>query len=209
MLFRFPIKERSRNTQPRRNGMSHESWQTNKLEPRIMLAADAGVAADVGTLVADAEVTASSVSMSATKAAPSIVFIDGDLSDADVLVAGLSNDSEFVLLDPQQDMIGQISNFLANRSNISQLHIVTHGQSGALLLGDQRVNEQTLASNQDQVQSWATAFTNKADILLYGCETGQGGLIDDLFLTDFQQVSIKGKNIVRHVIVLAIVFYDL
>ncbi len=174
MLFRFPIKERSRNTQPRRNGMSHESWQTNKLEPRIMLAADAGVAADVGTLVADAEVTASSVSMSATKAAPSIVFIDGDLSDADVLVAGLSNDSEFVLLDPQQDMIGQISNFLANRSNISQLHIVTHGQSGALLLGDQRVNEQTLASNQDQVRSWATAFTSKADILLYGCETGQG-----------------------------------
>ncbi|QDT08898.1 DUF4347 domain-containing protein [Planctomycetes bacterium K23_9] len=172
MFFRTPKSDSASRKQSTPQSLGRISWQTKLLEPRIMLAADAGVAAEVATAVADTP--ACEVVNVKTTLAQSIVFVDSDLNDADVLLDGLANDSEIVLLDASRDAIDQISSVLSDRSNVDQVHIVTHGQSGAVLLGNQLIDGKTLAARSRQISVWSDALTADADILLYGCNTGQG-----------------------------------
>ena len=137
-----------------------------------MLAADAGTAAEIATTNVDSSITAVVSEQTALK--QSIVFIDSDLKDSEILLDGLSSANEIVLLDPTLDAIDQITSVLSQRSNLAQVHVVTHGQSGAVLLGNQQINEQTLSARGEQVRSWSNSLTADADILLYGCSTGQG-----------------------------------
>ncbi|MGB7344765.1 MAG: DUF4347 domain-containing protein [Pirellulaceae bacterium] len=137
-----------------------------------MLAGDVGQAAEVATTFAD---TPTSDAANVQSSSPqSIVFVDSELNDVDVLLDGLSTDSEIVLLDTSCDPIDQISSVLSQRNDIAQVHIVTHGQTGALRLGNQLVDGQSLSDRSEQVQLWSRALKADADILLYGCETGQG-----------------------------------
>ncbi|MBF2026124.1 MAG: DUF4347 domain-containing protein [Oscillatoriales cyanobacterium C42_A2020_001] len=105
-----------------------------------------------------------------------VVFIDSAIADTQALLAGMSANAEVVLLDASRDGIAQISDFLAQRSNISALHIVSHGSAGNLLLGNASLNVNTLHSYATSLQGWTKSFTTGADILLYGCDVAAGDL---------------------------------
>ncbi len=105
-----------------------------------------------------------------------VVFIDSAIADTQALLVGVSASAEVVLLDASQDGIAQISDFLAQRSNITALHIVSHGSAGNLLLGNAALNVNTLDYYATSLQGWAKSFTTGADILLYGCDVAAGDL---------------------------------
>jgi hypothetical protein len=106
----------------------------------------------------------------------SLLFVDGAVADYQQLVAGVSPGTEVYVLDSTQDAVTQITNTLLGRSNVSSLHIVSHGEAGGLKFGNGVLNLTDLPQYAAQMQSWSQALTNDADILLYGCNVAQGEL---------------------------------
>ena len=102
------------------------------------------------------------------RSSQSLLFVDSGVSDYQQLVAGATPGTEIHVLDPVQDAVTQITNALLGRSNISSLHVVSHGENGGLDFGSSRLNLGDLPEYAAQIQSWGKALTEDADILLYG-----------------------------------------
>ncbi|MEI7970589.1 MAG: DUF4347 domain-containing protein, partial [Betaproteobacteria bacterium] len=115
-----------------------------------------------------------------------LVVIDGAVDDAEQLVAGLNLDAsrrfEVVMLDAGRDGVEQITELLASRSDVSALHIVSHGAQGILQLGTTLLDTDSLSSRAAALTQWHRAFTAGADILLYGCDLA-GNLDGVRFMT--------------------------
>ncbi|NJN88424.1 MAG: DUF4347 domain-containing protein [Leptolyngbyaceae cyanobacterium SL_7_1] len=112
--------------------------------------------------------------MTSASTAPALVFIDSTVDDYQHLLSGILPETDVVVLDPNQDGVEQITQTLADRRNISQLHIVSHGCPGELRLGTTRLTLTTLSHYSDQLRQWARAIASQADLLLYGCQVGAG-----------------------------------
>ncbi|MEH2165259.1 MAG: Calx-beta domain-containing protein [Nostoc sp.] len=110
------------------------------------------------------------------EASTNIVFIDPKVIDYQSLVAGITLGSEVVILDANRDGLAQITEFLAKResNSVQSIHIVSHGSVGSLQLGSINFNLSNLDSYKNQLQKWTSALTDKADILLYGCDVASG-----------------------------------
>jgi Domain of unknown function (DUF4347)/FG-GAP-like repeat len=104
----------------------------------------------------------------------SLLFIDsGVVDDVQTLVNGALG-AEVHLLRLGADAMAQITQTLLGRSGIESLQIVSHGRSGGLKLGAGWLDLQSLPSYLGQLKSWGQALTAEADVLLYGCDVGQG-----------------------------------
>jgi hypothetical protein len=104
----------------------------------------------------------------------SIIFVEGDVKNYESLIQGTSAEAEIVVLDPMRDGVDQISAVLGDRSQISSLHIVSHGAAGNLHLGTADLSLNSLSQYKDKLTGWAGALTDSADILLYGCDVAIG-----------------------------------
>ncbi|WP_206756009.1 DUF4347 domain-containing protein, partial [Phormidium sp. FACHB-592] len=111
-----------------------------------------------------------------SSAATNLVFIDSGISDYQSLLAGVQLGTEVHWLDTAHAAIDQITQTLLGRTGISSLHIVSHGKAGGLALGTDWLNLDNLRSYSGELQSWGNALTADADLLLYGCEVGQGAI---------------------------------
>lgn len=105
----------------------------------------------------------------------SLLFVDQTVASSSLLAAAVPG-TEVHILDSTQDAIAQITATLADRSGISSLHILSHGAMGSLQVGYNGLTLDTLATYSQSLQSWATALTEDADILLYGCNVAEGEL---------------------------------
>ncbi|MHC5818071.1 MAG: DUF4347 domain-containing protein, partial [Nostoc sp.] len=104
----------------------------------------------------------------------SLVFIDAAVEDKQSLIKGIDSESEVFILDSYNNGIEQINEILASHSEISAIHIVSHGQSGGIQLGNGWLTRSQLQSDANQFQIWQSALTEDAEILLYGCNVAQG-----------------------------------
>jgi len=103
-----------------------------------------------------------------------IVFIDSSVQDYQSLIAGIKPGTEVAVLDPVRNEVEQIGQYLAGRRGISSLHIVSHGDSGSLQLGETKLGLDTLNNYGSELQQWGKALKSGADILLYGCNVAEG-----------------------------------
>jgi hypothetical protein len=103
-----------------------------------------------------------------------LVFIDSAVPDALALIEGVTPGASVYRLDAGEDAVVKITAMLIQHRPISSLHIVSHGQSGKLHLGNQGLDLDDLQNHADELQSWSESLTADAEILLYGCEVGQG-----------------------------------
>ena len=113
-----------------------------------------------------------------------IVFIDSRVSGYQTLIASLSADSEWYLLDATQDGLEQMQRVLECRTALDSIHVVSHGSAGTLYLGSTVLNSGNLHSYESQFRSIGASLTTTGDILLYGCNVAQGtagaGFVDAL-----------------------------
>ena len=121
-----------------------------------------------------------------------IVFIDQGIDDYQSLVSGIKPSIEFHMLESAQDGVLQITNILNQRSDISAIHIVSHGNVGYLTLGNSVLSTDTLSQYQQALFSWQIGLKQKADILIYGCNVAQG-LTGQQFIQ--QLADLTGANI--------------
>lgn len=110
----------------------------------------------------------------ALQPAQALVFIDRLVPHHAELVAGALPKTEVILLDPEQDGVWQISETLAEHQGITSLHLVSHGASGQLILGNTILSQETLSQYTSLLMTWSDALTCDAELLIYGCEVGQG-----------------------------------
>ncbi len=89
----------------------------------------------------------------------------GDREDRDLSV---------FVLDAEQDGLEQISNILSQHRGVFAVHLVSHGDEGALRLGDRVLDSQALDDNEALLQAWGESLSEDGDILLYGCDIAGG-----------------------------------
>src|SRR5512136_1286427 len=107
-----------------------------------------------------------------------LVFIDAGVESWESLAAGVSDGSEAIILQRDQDGILAITagmqNYASAHGSIDALHIFSHGSPGHLQLGNTSLNSDTLEQYKSQLQQWRDLLTDSADILLYGCDVAAG-----------------------------------
>ena len=118
-----------------------------------------------------------------------LVFVNDNVAEYEILINGIresdtNRNIEIVVLDADRDGIQQVSDILAERSDLSAVHVIAHGSDGQINLGNSWLNSTTLQQNSDAVAGWGNALTETGDILFYGCDIaadsdGQS-LLDDI-----------------------------
>jgi hypothetical protein len=104
-----------------------------------------------------------------------IVFIDGAVGQADLLVAGVKPGVRAVLLDPRRDGLGQIARHLADSQSrdLAAIDIVTHGSDGELSLGGHPLNSGTIAAHRRDLATIGAALRPDGVIQLYSCDVAR------------------------------------
>ncbi|MBC1237851.1 DUF4347 domain-containing protein [Nostoc sp. 2RC] len=117
----------------------------------------------------------------------SIAFVDLSIPEVEQILQGLTADL-IIPLQSEKDSITQITETLSNYDDLLGVHIISHGSSGQLELGDSVVNLQTLSSRSQDLQTWAEALAPDADILLYGCNVA-AGTVGSTFVSELGQLT--------------------
>ena len=104
-----------------------------------------------------------------------IYFIDANVDQKDVLIAGLPPGADVVVLDPNRDGVMQIAEAMKGRSGVDQIHIFAHGEQGMLSLGSSVLDSQSMNGvYRAALASIGSHLTDSADILVYGCDFAEG-----------------------------------
>jgi len=131
--------------------------------------------------------------------ATQLVFVDSAVADHEGLLDGLAParpsadaengaDFEVIVLDSSRDGVTQITEALASRDAIDAVHILSHGSSGSLSLGDAKLSATNLVAYSNELRSWGAGLAAGADILLYGCRVG-GGKSGAAFVEDLAELT--------------------
>ena len=107
--------------------------------------------------------------------ARSIVFINSDVPEIEALLDDLSDsrpDARVFVLDSGRDGVEQISEVL-DQHNASDIHIVSHGENGAVRLGSTWLSASNLNGYAGQIAQWQSSLTSDADFQFYGCDLAE------------------------------------
>ena len=102
-----------------------------------------------------------------------VVFIDPAIAGWEDIAAA-AGQARVVMLDDGQDGLVQIAAALAAERDLDAIHIVSHGSAGRLVLGSTVVTAGVLAHYGSALATIGRSLSAAGDILLYGCEVGQG-----------------------------------
>ncbi len=103
-----------------------------------------------------------------------LVLIDLAVPEALTLIEGVITGTSVYPLGAEEDAVVRITEMLMQHRPVSSVHLVSHGRSGRLRVGNQWLSLDNLQDYADELQSWSYALAADAEILLYGCEVGQG-----------------------------------
>ncbi len=117
-----------------------------------------------------------------------VVIYDPNVDGLDDLLGGMNDEALVFELNANEDPMIQIANIMADVGAISGLHIISHGDDGAIELGGTTVTTDTLFAARETLALWQSSLTDEADILLYGCKVG-GSLEGQSFLNAFSALT--------------------
>jgi len=103
-----------------------------------------------------------------------ILFVDPDVADVDILLAGLARPVRLVRLCRDGDPLGQIAVALAGERDIARLSILAHGEPGALRLAGVRVDRGRLIANTGLLNAIRSALAADAVVALHACAVAAG-----------------------------------
>ena len=174
------------------------------LEPRVLFSADAALLV-AGTdapaalwasvddripAAADTAGTATALAPAGAQARRELIVVDAAVPDAqglvDTLTAGTPTRFGIVQLEPGRDAIAQIGEALAAAGRVDAVHVLSHGEPGALVLAGERIDAAALEARADVLRAWAGALSDDADLLLYGCDlaaSAEGAALMDRLAT--------------------------
>jgi Domain of unknown function (DUF4347)/RTX calcium-binding nonapeptide repeat (4 copies) len=125
-----------------------------------------------------------------------VLFIDRGIEDYQILIDSTRPGVAVHLLNRHSDGVLQLSEILLQYTNLEAIHIVSHGTTGCLILGNSLLSATTLGKYQHNLFSWQASLKQGADILIYGCNVGKGtqGACFIQQLADITGVSIAASS---------------
>ena len=121
-----------------------------------------------------ADATGSAESSGPTDGPREIVVVDSSVADAQEIADVAGDGIEVIVVGRGQNGVQAVAQVLANRREVSAIHVLSHGAPGQISIGASVLELSTLDSHAADLQTWAQALTPDGDILLYGCATAQG-----------------------------------
>lgn len=101
-----------------------------------------------------------------------VVFIDSSLPNHQNLrdqIQILAPTTEIVEINALQNGLEQVSGFLADKSNLNAIHVLSQGQQGKLILGNSSLSTNEINSYSPYLATMAKSLAQDGDILLYDC----------------------------------------
>ncbi|MBD2041469.1 DUF4347 domain-containing protein [Microcoleus sp. FACHB-672] len=100
----------------------------------------------------------------------SLIFVGSTVENYQDFIPVTEAGAEVFTLDPTKDVIAQITEVLANRTNVANLHIILDDSLGSLQLGNTTLDAGALESPQVMayLQKWGASLSADANILLSG-----------------------------------------
>lgn len=77
-------------------------------------------------------------------------------------------------LDAQSNALQQMADILASKTDISGIHLISHGAEGTVNLGSVNLSSSNINQYQTQLSIIGNALTSEGDFLLYGCDIASG-----------------------------------
>ena len=149
-----------------------------QLEDRVLLDAAGLVANELTSVVSQSAFNAAECLQCEVRSEAAdvreIVFVDAGVENSQAIAEiaeQISSDLlEVISIDSNSDGLHQIATALAGRSNISALHVVSHGRASELQLGNVTLDRAGLESRSTLLTEIGRSLADDADILLYGCD---------------------------------------
>ncbi|WP_341218582.1 cadherin-like domain-containing protein, partial [Neptunomonas phycophila] len=118
-----------------------------------------------------------------------LIVIDAGVENQTELLSQITSHNtptayEIVYLNADENGLEQLSSIVTNYEEISAIHLLSHGNSTGLQLGNSWVTQQTLTEQADLLAQWGASVTENADLLIYGCDllsTDDGVAFAELF----------------------------
>ena len=110
-----------------------------------------------------------------------LIVVDESVEDHELLVGNLLHDStsrlEIVYLSGERDGVEQLAEVLSGREGVSALHVVSHGDTAGIKLGNAWLNTESVAGYAPLLADWSDSMAADADVLFYGCDlaASEGG----------------------------------
>ncbi|WP_284186858.1 cadherin domain-containing protein, partial [Zoogloea oryzae] len=170
------------------NSRRHRRALIETFESRILYSADPGPAGIVAAVLAGSAHPgdgATAIQQGGTE----LVFVDARVPDVQQLLDDLSAQQqagrpiEVVVVGSDEDGIGVIGAALAGRSDVSAVHVIGHGASGVAQLGASELDAESVFQRAGEIAGWGDALSADADLLLYGCDVGDGAAGQSLVAT--------------------------
>jgi hypothetical protein len=111
-------------------------------------------------------------SVSTEAAGERVLVVSGYLPNLPELQSALGDVARIHVLEGSGDALAEIDAILSDYDQVSELHVVTHGRAGALVVGDEVIDRERLAERTAALSGWTDAMRSGADLLLYGCDIG-------------------------------------
>ena len=116
----------------------------------------------------------SMMSVASVGPADELVVFDPTVDNLPALTSQFSRHVQYLVLKPDEDGISQINRELARLGSVSAVHIIAHGDAGQLNLGNSQLTDNNLSLYKDQLKTLSQRLSGNKDILVYGCNTGEG-----------------------------------
>lgn len=101
-----------------------------------------------------------------------IVFIDCNVTDPDVLPAGMRADVDTVPLTAAEPALAQIARAIQGRKELAAIHIIAHGRAGEISFGAGALSLETLNDYHADIAEIGQALAKDGNLLLWSCHTG-------------------------------------
>src|SRR6267378_3823963 len=104
-----------------------------------------------------------------------ILFVSASVLEYQKLLDGISPNVEVHVLDPTRDGVAQMAEVLAGRTGIDAIHLIGEGTEAEMHLGASFLTQDSISTTYaEQFQQIGRSLSANADLLIYGCNFGQG-----------------------------------
>ncbi|MFT7219435.1 MAG: VCBS repeat-containing protein, partial [Candidatus Azotimanducaceae bacterium] len=104
-----------------------------------------------------------------------LVVVDTSIDGYEQLLADVELGVEVLLIDGEHEGLQQLSDYVADRDDITSIHILSHGDEGELRLGTTTINNENLNEYAEAFEQIGASLTQDGDLFLYGCNVAEGG----------------------------------
>ena len=107
-----------------------------------------------------------------TDSGQEIIFVDSAVRDIEAYLPQRSS-NQIVYELHRDHPLAEMAQVLQNHHQVKAIHIISHGQTGQLILGGQTYDGAKLRNYQSELKLIGRSLREGGDILLYGCNIGK------------------------------------